>query len=109
MAKIDIKGIDKAELLAALYNNAEPMGMGFFQARPREMTRDDALKMMDVGDDSTRMFPNVGRTRMYFDYVFGRPLKVNLEGDELETSLYNRDWGKNAAEQIVEVLRSNKR
>jgi len=108
MAKIDIKGIDKAELLAALYNNARPMGMGFLQARSGEMTREDALKMMDAGDDSSRMFPNMGRSRMYFDYVFGRPLKVNLEGDELETSLYNRDWGKDAAEHIVEDLRSKR-
>lgn len=104
MAKIDIKGIDKADLLAALYNNASPMGMGFLQARPGQMTREGALELMEAGDDSSRMFPNMKR-RMYFDYVYGRPLKVNLEGDELETSLYNRDWGKDAAEQIVESLR----
>lgn len=105
MAKIDIKGIDKADLLAALYNNASPMGMGFLQARPGQMTREGALELMESGDDSSRMFPNMKR-RMYFDYVYGRPLKVNLEGDELETSLYNRDWGKDAAEQIVESLRA---
>lgn len=104
MAKIDIKGIDKADLLAALYNNASPMGMGFLQARPGQMTRESALELMEAGDDSSRMFPGMKR-RMYFDYVYGRPLKVNLEGDELETSLYNRDWGKDAAEQIVESLR----
>jgi hypothetical protein len=108
MAKIDIKGIDKADLLAALYNNASPMGMGFLQARPGVMTRESALELMEAGDDSSRMFPSTTR-RMYFDYVYGRPLKVNLEGDELETSLYNRDWGKDAAEQIVESLRANKR
>ncbi len=109
MAKISIKEIDKAELLAALYNNASPMGMGFLQARPGQMTREDALKLMEVGDDSSRMFPNMGRPRMYFDYVFGRPLKIDIGGDELETSLYNRDWGKDAAEQIVDGLRANKR
>jgi hypothetical protein len=69
------------------------------------MTREGALQLMESGDDSSRMFPGMGRSRMYFDYVYGRPLKVNLEGDELETGLYNRDWGKDAAEQIVESLR----
>ena len=68
------------------------------------MTRESALELMETGDDLARMFPGSKR-RMYFDYVYGRPLKINLEGDELETSLYNRDWGKNAAEQIVESLR----
>jgi len=103
MAKIDIKGIDKADLLAALYNNASPLGMGFLQARG-QMSREGAVKLMETGDDTSRMFPGTKR-HMYFDYVYGRPLKVNLAGDELETSLYNRDWGKDAAEQIVESLR----
>lgn len=108
MAKIDIKDIDKAELLAALYNNASPMGMGFLQARTGEMTREDAVKLMEAGDDSSRMFPRLGRSNTYFDYVYGRPLKIELGGNELETGLYNRDWGKDAAERIVEGLR-NKR
>ncbi len=108
MASIDIKGIDKAALLAALYNNAKPMGMGALQARPGVMTREDAMKAMFAGDDGTRMFGETlgrGPDKLYFDYLYGRPLKVNLEGDVLETSMYNRDWGKDAAEKIVQSLR----
>ena len=105
MAKISIKGIDKAELLAALYNHASPMGMGFLQARAGEMTKEQATELLGKGDDLSRMFPVNGRRQLYFDYVYGRPLKVDLTGDELETSLYDRDWGKGAAEKIVEGLR----
>lgn len=107
MAKISIEGIDKAELLAALYNNAAPMDMGFLQARFGQMTRDDALKLMETGDDTARMFPGSGRP-MYFDYVYGRPLKVNLSGEEFDTALYDRDWGKGSAERIVESLRTKR-
>lgn len=112
MASISIKGIDKAVLLAALYNNAKPVGMGMLQARPGALTRDDVMKAMYVGDDSTRMFgETLGREsqKLHFDYLFGRPLKVNLAGDTLETALYNRDWGDGAAEKIVESLREDLR
>ena len=39
MALIDISGIDKAALLAALYNGAKPFGMGVHHYEPRDMTR----------------------------------------------------------------------
>jgi len=31
---IDIKGMDKAELLAGLYNNSKPLGLGFCRLIP---------------------------------------------------------------------------
>jgi hypothetical protein len=32
---IDISKLDKAAVLAALYNNSKPQGLGFLQATPR--------------------------------------------------------------------------
>lgn len=105
MSKVDISGLDKAELFAALYNHAKPLGMGFLHYDPTVMTKEAAIKMMGAGDDSSRMFPGIGGRPMYFDYVKGRPLKIDLSGDTLDTYLYNRDQGDNAAEKIVEKLR----
>ena len=103
--EVDIRGLDKAELLAALYNNSQPMGVGFLQAREGVMTREQAAEMLVVGDDTARMFPK-SRREGYFDYLYGRPLKVRLDGDVLRTALYNRDNGLGAAERIVSELRA---
>jgi hypothetical protein len=105
MNDINIEGLDKAELLAALYNGSRPMGMGMFQARPGHMTIEHARECIGVGDDSGRMFPNAPRRELYFDYLYGRPLKIDLGGNVLRTGLYNRDNGDGAAERIVEGLR----
>jgi len=105
MAKIDIAGLDKAELFAALYNHAKPLGMGFMQYDPSPLTKEAAQKLMEAGDDSSRMFPGFAKKGLYFDYVKGRPMKIDLSGDEMETHLYNRDQGDNAAEKIVARLR----
>lgn len=108
MATINISGIDKAELLAALYNNSRPIGMGFLQARAGIMTREIALEIMQKGDDHKRMFPDIhaSTSTLRFDYLYGRPLKCDLSGDEVETWGYNRDHGDNAFEKIVEGLRN---
>jgi hypothetical protein len=105
MAKVNIAGLDKAELFAALYNHAKPLGMGMLHYDPTPLTKESAQKLMDAGDDSARMFPGLGKTALKFDYVKGRPLKIDLSGDEMETWLYNRDQGDGAAEKIVAKLR----
>lgn len=102
--EVDISDLDKAALLAALYNNSRPMGMGWLQARDGVMTVEQARAEIETGDDSARMF---GKQReLYFDYLRGRPLKIDLSGDVLRTWLYNRDNGRNAAERIVAKLRA---
>lgn len=107
MSKVNIAGLDKAELFAALYNHAKPLGMGFLHYDPKVIDKKGAEELMGLGDDSSRMFPGMRAGRsLYFDYVKGRPLKIDLSGDELETSLYNRDQGDGAAEKIVAALRS---
>ena len=102
--EVSIAGLDKAALLAALYNGSRPMGMGWLQAREGVMTVEQARAEIEAGDDSSRMF---GKEReLYFDYLRGRPLKVDLSGDVLRTWLYNRHNGTNAAERIVAKLRA---
>ena len=79
--------MNKAEVLAALYNNSKPLGMGAFQFEPTAMTLEEAD---DLLSKTTR-----------FDYLKGRVMKINLSGDTLNTALYNRDNGVYAAEHAL--------
>jgi len=71
--------------LAELFNAARPQGFGLLQYKPhRLMTESEAAELL--------------KTQTYFDYLEGRVMKVNLSGNDLNTHLYNRDNGHNAAE-----------
>ena len=87
---IDITGINKAEILAALYNNAKPIGMGFLHYTPEPMTIEAAENLL--------------KENQYFDYLKGRVMKVNLSGDQLRTELYDRDNGTGAAAKALAHL-----
>lgn len=101
---IDIKGIDKAELLAALVNSARPLGMGFLHDDGKPMTKEEAQGWVDSG--RAHDHPGLSRQGLYFDYVKGRPIKSNIGGDELDPRLYDRDQGQGAAARVVASLRS---
>lgn len=106
MSEISIAGLDKAELLTALYNGSQQFGAGFIHASGRlDMTVERARKIID-GSDSDGLLPWEAKDalRLRFDYVHGRVLKVDLTGDTLRTDLYNRDLGEGAAERIVAQL-----
>ncbi len=89
---MNITGLNKAEVLAALYNNARTQGMGVLHYQPGDMSIDEAQKFLDDGVT-------------YFDYVKGRVMKVDLGVEELDTFLYNRDNGDGAAERVLEGMK----
>jgi len=90
---IDISGINKAELLAGLYNSSKPLGLGIAHYDPKPMTVDEAARVIDRGC-------------MSFDYLNGRVMKIDIDGDTLDPWLYDRDNGEGAAAGIVESLKS---
>jgi hypothetical protein len=90
--QIDLTGLDKADVLAALYNAWRHQGMGFLQARPGAMTRDEAAELL--------------KKQTYFDYLHGKVMKVDLSGDTLDTWGYDRDLGRGAAARALESLRA---
>ena len=49
--------------------------------------------------------PTLLKEQSYFDYLYGRVLKVWIKGDELDSRLYNRDNGEGAAERAINTLR----
>lgn len=68
---LDLTGLDKAEVLAALYNSARALGLGLLHYDPEPMTRDQAAELLDEGGT-------------YFDYLRGRVMKVDLGGEALD-------------------------
>lgn len=87
-----IVGLDKAEVFAALYNNARAQGLGFLHYNPKPMTAEIARQ---------RFGDNFG----YFDYVDGRVMKIDLSGDDVDTWGYDRDNGTGAVQRIIDTLR----
>jgi len=90
---MNISTLNKADVLATLYNNSRPLGLGMLHYTPEEMTREEAQKLLDDAGP-----------RPYFDYLKGRVMKIDLGKDELRTSLYNRDNGPDAAENALKHL-----
>lgn len=88
---INIKDVSKAKVLAELYNNSKPLGMGFLHYDPTPMTESEAEELLEQ--------------QTFFDYLKGRVMKVNLEKDEFNPFGYDRDNGKGAAQAVVDSIR----
>jgi len=90
---VDIAGLSKGVVLAALFNAAGSHGRGLIHARPGDLSPEDAQEIYEDAGPS-------------FDYLFGRPLKINLAGDALDARLYDRDNGEGTAEAAISLLRN---
>jgi hypothetical protein len=101
MSSVNISGLDKAELLAALYNRAIVLGLGALHADPADMTAEEAATHI-----AQAKHPRAKSESIYFDYLKGRVMKVDIGGDEMTTAVYNRDMGPGAAEAVVAALRA---
>lgn len=88
---INIQGLNKAEVLAALYNASRPQGLGFLHFNPTAMTKEEAEKILNNHSP-------------YFDYLAGRVMKISLASNELDERLYDRDNGPGAALRALEEL-----
>ncbi|QHJ83127.1 MAG: hypothetical protein [Caudoviricetes sp.] len=94
---MNIEGLERAEVLAALFNRSHQQGLGQLDSRGRgNMTIEQASEIL--------------KQESYFDYLYGRVMKIGFfEGEsEIDTWLYNRDNGDGAAESIIDALRKSK-
>lgn len=89
---IDISGLDRAAVLAALFNGARAQGLGFLAHQEGDMTVEQAQAILDTGTT-------------YFDYLQGRVMKVDLSGDSFDPWGYDRDNGEGAAFSVIRSLR----
>ncbi|GAH29265.1 unnamed protein product, partial [marine sediment metagenome] len=61
---MNIKNINKAKILQVLYNNSQPLGLGFLHYIPEDMTYKEANEVLIHQTD--------------FDYLHGRVMKIDL-------------------------------
>lgn len=96
---IQIGNLSKASILASLYNASSPIGVGFVGAISGPVTMDDV---------SAQDYIDQRGGNLKFDYVYGRPIKVDLTGDSFDPRLYDRrNGGAGVARRIVEKLRKS--
>ncbi len=90
--EINVEGIDKAELLAGLFNRSKPQGLGFIHYDRNDMTTEQAREILKRGSD--------------FDYLQGRVMKIDVGGGMIDTWGYDRDNGEGAAKGVVDAIRA---
>lgn len=97
---LDISGIDRAALLAALHNGTSCLGLGVLQDIG-SMSVETAQTHLAIAE----RYQSNGI--VWFDYVCGRPIKVGLAGDELiRADLYDRDAGQGSCQSIIDSLKN---
>ena len=80
---VSIVGIDHAELLAALYNAAEPLRMGILQYKPEPMTVAEAAALLE--------------SHTYFDYIYAQWLRFEaIDGNRWDWQLFDPSTGEPA-------------
>ena len=89
MPKIRLNNVTREAVLAALFNSAKPQGIGVLQYNKNHvMTEEEARFVLMNGN--------------YVDYLEGRVIKVDFKNpEEIDTTLYDRDNGKDAGEGAV--------
>jgi hypothetical protein len=93
---INTKGLDKAEILKTLHNGSKAQGLSFLALEDHEMTIDEANGILAF---DTRII-------LYFDYLLGKVMKVDLTNDDgFEERLYDRDNGEGAAKYRIDLIR----
>src|SRR4051812_15253203 len=99
MSTVNIAGLDRAELLARMWNHAYQSSAAVRMLGSKlRMTRLEAQALLDANTDRYK----------YFDYVSGVCLKSDLmlEDGEMDTALYDRDnGGPGTLAWIVKKLR----
>lgn len=89
MTMISIQGLDKAKLLAALWNAASPSGVSY---TPSMMKREEAVLVLNK-------YGNI------FTVLDGRKLWINLSGPQMSTEWYDKHNGHELSSWIVDYLR----
>ena len=134
--KVNIAGLDKAEVLLALWKGSHCQGMSFLGMMGAEKGMDierakDIVKqraywewrytqaqskgdlpndLEEVSEKDKEAFEAWYATnpsfRCDFDYVDGHVIKCDITGDQFDPGLYDRDCGEGKAEKVIAALRN---
>ena len=88
---INIKGLNKAEVLLELYNHSKEQRLGVITP-DIELSVEDCEALLE--------------DHISFDFLFDRIIKVDLsDDDEFDESLYDKNNGKGKAQEAIDDLR----
>jgi hypothetical protein len=107
--RIDITGIPKWRVVQALHKfSLGGRGMGILHEINRDLTEAEAQEILRLGDDASRMFPEVrvGQPKLYLDYICGRPIKTDISGDTIDGAAFDRENGSEAASYAINWARA---
>lgn len=96
---MNIKNLDPARVLRALYNHARPFNTSAHWHIPGDMPVEQARTLLNSSPPSGGV--------VYFDYLHGRLLKVDLpvntrfSGSLIDLRLYNHHYGEGAGERVI--------
>jgi hypothetical protein len=91
MSKVDIKGINKVDLLKALWKNSKPASFFMFSnTDPPEFDNENAEKSVSKS----------------IDYYSGRCIKCDLSKDEVDPTQYDREYGEGCFQTIVDKIKN---
>ena len=88
---MDIRGLDKAEILMTLCNGAQERSIGEAITSGEHLSFSEAQGLIDKGE-------------VYFERLNNKLLRIDISGDTMSTSLYNDTNGEYLAEQLLSVL-----
>lgn len=94
MTTVDATGLNASEVLAELYNNSKPLGMGIYQYKDEMMDVDEASLLLTKGNQ--------------FDYVFGRYMKVDFSKyPVISSSSFDSQYGEGTMQRLIDNVRNN--
>lgn len=114
MTAIDIKGLDRAAVLTALFNHTKPFGMGAWDPlADTKLTVEEAQQILDtVKPRSITDLPVPGQMYTETDgqmctgrYLRGHSLDLVFGRDTVEVRQYELDNGAGLAERAISRLR----
>lgn len=94
--KINIKGLNKGQLLDALVLGTQYNGPFAFMSEFR------SYSSPEIDLDKSEKVANAG----YIDRYQDKPIKTDLRGDFVDPRLYDRDAGKGTFAKIVQIMRN---
>ncbi|WP_143086427.1 MULTISPECIES: hypothetical protein [Amycolatopsis] len=108
MTEIDIAGLKKEQVLAALYNNAGAVGLGSLHPHQGTTATEGWARQAwrTQGEMVGRSWRGLRRIKhIRFDYLHGRLLKVTFRGTSVDVTDFDRQYGPGTASCTIDRLR----
>ena len=96
---VDIKGLDKAKVIHALWHGSHSQGLSFMGLNPEGFSFEHAKEIIEERQRKHQS--------LYFDYLEGHVIKCDITKDAFDEFLYDRDCGPGAAQRAIDKLTVN--